>query len=433
MTDKAVSPMLRVVRASWRVVGGSAAVEIASAGTGLVLAVVLVRWLGADEYGSYAFANGLVGTTVVLALPGLTNAVTVAEARGEYGFLSIALKRRLRWVVPMGALLVGLYWTPLVDQVDPTFASWGVLTIAALLNGVTSLALGALTAHQAFAALVRLQVVAFAGTVVVLVASPELRDGTWAAAIQLLIAAATQALELVLVWKRRPRVASTADHTTLNKYASEVSVVGVLGALDNRIDVLVIGSLVDATSLGAYSLARKLSELVKRLWMVANRVILPRWSRSTDAARRRQAERLIRLSLMATPICIAGAVILVGPLGSRLFDTSGTDFTLLTTLLVAGVVISLPVSVLDAYFTALTHARPITAMRVAPLLIFIIGAAPAAVVGGAAAVAGLRLIRAALGTSVGLWWFWRRDGTSLNDSGASRGKDQLEFSAQANS
>jgi O-antigen/teichoic acid export membrane protein len=397
----------------WRALTGSALVEVVNAATSLAAVFAIGHRLGASGFGQYAFAVTVAGTSAVMALPGLMNAVIVAEARNEVAFVQKAVQRRRFWSIPVGAVVVGVYFTPLVDRIHPTLAAWVTLGVATSANISTSLVLAALTGRQAYGRLARAQ--AFPSLVGVLVVStvPGVKDGTWIAAAQLFGSASIQAFELL----RRegsheqaqvPQVAGAPSAACLTRFGREMSVVGLFGAVESRLDILLVGGIGGALLAGTYALAQKFAELLKRALIILNRVTLPLWSGRPVESARGSAKRLAILSAIGGALATVVAPLSAGPLSRFLFGSAPAHISLLTFLLVAGTAIGYPSAIFESYFSSRAEARPIAAMRIAPTVVFLAGAPFLVASFGIVGLASWRLVRGAVSLCCGVALFTRQ-------------------------
>jgi O-antigen/teichoic acid export membrane protein len=392
-------------------------VEVAAAGTGLLLALVLARKLGPAGYGAYAFSNALIGVTLVLALPGMVNAVTVAEARGHQSFLFQAVRRRLKWAPVVALVVAAIPFLPFVDKLDTPAAGWAMLAVAAGLNVPTVIIVGALGARREYWRLARLQLVSTGGTIVLVLGVPWLQDGTMAAAIQLLLLAAAQAWELRRLGGRSG--GDEEDMRKLHRYASQMSSIGLIGVLETRIDVLVVGGAQGAVGVAGYALAAKLAEMLKRAWIVVNRVALPRWSRQHAHDAFLGARRLAIAWTLCGALATGATALIAVPFARLFFGTPTEDFGLIAIALVAASALGLPQGVFESFFTSRADARAIIAMRLGPGILFIVAAPIVAIAGGVLAVAALRVVHALLRTGIGLWCFVRKGRASADVPGGS--------------
>ncbi len=95
----------------------------------------------------------------------------------------------------------------------------------------------------------------------------------------------------------------------------------VIGFLRNRVDQLIIGKLLGLEALGLYSLAKDIIQQPPRLLNpVIQRVLLPRFSRRTDATELFQQS--LRLNLQLNTVVYAGLALISSPLVLWLFGGS---------------------------------------------------------------------------------------------------------------
>jgi len=355
------------------------------------IAAILGRSLGTTGYGSYNFALGLIALTNILTLPGLINAVMIAQAQGEPGVLRDAIRRRKRCAFPAGLLLFALGPSPLTGNIHIPLGSWAMLCCIFPFYSISTLVQGVFIGREEHWKLARLQAVISVGTVSAIWAVVHAGgNGVMAAAAQLLVA--TGAHWVVLRSLDDHGVASQQ----FSKFGRDLSLLGILGTLEGRLDVVLLGVLAGPHALGHYALARTGTQVVRRLWEAVFRVVVPRWATQKTSQAYKNARQMAWWSSSAGILLTGAAALLFPSIFDIVFQGDNTTEAGLVIVLVAAASIALPVSVLESYFKSRVDAKTILRMK-CPIMGGTILAMPVlAFAGGSWGVAFLRLAKNAL-------------------------------------
>ena len=302
---------------------GAAAVGVPLIG-GVVLSVAVslavARWLGAAEFGTYAYVSSWVLVLGAIAVFGLENTI-VSQLPIHVSASAWGLVRGLwRWasvlvaLVALGLVVVGLLGRSvlLADGTSPSIAIW---VIAGSLVGLTALlrvqqsvlrglhraALSQVPASVLLPVLVLTLVALVQGTVAP-TATNALLAVTGATATALAVAA-------WLVVRSFPRVARAADpqyrHRDWSRIGSRMLLLTALASVNSRIGILILGSMSVPAVVGPYSVAVRGVSFVPFAMDVAVIALAPSMAAANGAG---QIERVRRLGGQVRWIALLGGV-----------------------------------------------------------------------------------------------------------------------------
>lgn len=135
--------------------------------------------------------------------------------------------------------------------------------------------------------------------------------GAWSLVAGQLFGAAAEAslLWLLTPWRPAPRDASRAVLREMLRYGRFVSGANIVNILNGSIDTMFVGRIVGAASLGAYTLAWRLSSIPNTvIGVIVGRVMFPVYARlqqDATAVRAAYMENLQRTLMLALPVSVA--------------------------------------------------------------------------------------------------------------------------------
>jgi O-antigen/teichoic acid export membrane protein len=259
----------------WLLVGQAGAIIFS-----LTLAVIFGHFATQDTYGNYKYIINIGSLLTVLSLSGIGTAVTRAAARGDEGSLRQGFSLSMRWSV--GMVLAGLIASAYYFYIGNVFAGVGLAITAIalpLMNGLTlydSFLIGLRKfrtdvlysiASLAFTTIsLGITLLFFSQRAIILVAvyfvTNLLSDGLW-----------------YLLTTRRTRNNKT-DPEMLN-YGFHLSLMGVLGAVADKIDSIIIFAFLGPAQLAVYSFAIAMPEQIKAVVKNVTPLSMPKFAQRT--------------------------------------------------------------------------------------------------------------------------------------------------------
>lgn len=271
---------------------GVLAVQIAGAGLGLLVHVVVARLLGAAGYGAYSLTLAWVSVLLILALAGQGTAVVRLVPRymlaGSWGELR-GLRKRTRMIALVASLIIsaagGLTVHVLADRLGSQLKLTllvGFILLPVLaqlqLSGAFHRGLKRAVSSQAFNNLLR--PIALLGILAVYVAffhrhlTPPL--AVLASCLGAMLALGGSEALLAHVWPRRSAEATPRYRTSMwLTLGRRLFLFDAIGVLLTRIDVLVLGAIRGASEVGPYYAAVQLAYLAIYGLNAVNTILAP--------------------------------------------------------------------------------------------------------------------------------------------------------------
>ncbi|MGD8495006.1 MAG: flippase [Gemmatimonadales bacterium] len=401
---------------------GSLVLRVGGAALGLGVSILLARLLGAQGYGVYAFAYGLVSLLALPAQAGLpillVREVARYEVEGEWGLLRGLLRRSNQLVallttliVAVALLLMFVFDVGFTPAQRATF-SWALalLPVMALSNlrGATLRGLRKVVQGQLPDALIRpgLLVAALLAFVPIL-GAPAIGDVelTPPLAMAMHAGAALVAL-LVGIWMLRRQLPGVIA-TSRRAYRTRVwlrsllplTLLAGLAMINNQMDVVMLGVLGPPADVGVYKVAFSASTPIVFALGAINVVVAPYFSRAYASGDRGALQRLATWSArVSIAVALPGAVVLIlfgGPLLDFVFGSEFARGASALALLVGGNLIAVAAGSVGNILNMTGHeGDTVFASGVAALSNLVLNLALIPVLGirGAAAATALSLV-----------------------------------------
>jgi len=356
---------------------GSLGIKVGQTILALGLAVLLARVLGPEGFGVYSYAQALI---MVAALPVeagiatlLTREIAAGQQRGDWGLVRGLLRRPNQGVLGYGLLVMAGGAGALV-VLDGRLDSSGVATLSLALLLFPLLALVRLNAgmlrvlRHVLAAQIpdqilrQLLLILFVGGALFLAdeATPQLAMGLHALAAGL-------ALVLGLVWIARvlpSEIRSEPPRYEMRAWLSALlplTLIGGMQVINNQFDILMLGPLAGAESVGIYRVAVQGATLVAFALTAVNMVIGPHIARLYSAGDQQRLQRMVSLSaqaILGLAIPAAGIFILFGgPILGWLFGEAYSDGGLALAILCAGQLVNAAMGSVGLILNMTGHER----------------------------------------------------------------------------
>lgn len=223
---------------------------------------VLTRILPPSDFGLVALALALVAITLYMADAGLSKSLVRTDTK-ETGIWSSAFWATLGFTGLMSLLILALAWPSAAFFNEPRLAPMmAALAVLPLIQGAQSIPNAELLQREKFITLAAAEFVsAIAGVVVAIWMALE-GFGAWALVAQQLALWGVKALILVASTRFRPRLTFSMhglrDHLIFARDTLGFAITSFIG---RQADVLTIGKLLGAASLGIYSIAFRVMAL----------------------------------------------------------------------------------------------------------------------------------------------------------------------------
>ncbi|HUF94369.1 MAG TPA: flippase [Candidatus Limnocylindria bacterium] len=403
--------------------------QIVTKALNLAVAVVLVRWLGADELGRYAYVLAFCFPFGALADFGVaTLAIREASAQPARAGAVIAAARRLTAGLGLAAVLVMMAVAILTGHEPRLLAAFALAGLGSLLSAFTLPYLVGLTAREELRRLSLHRVVGSVTggmlTLAVLLAGGGLL-ALFAAGV------ATSVLMLVLARALAGRALACSERAPVGAMARQALPFGLLMigfALYYRVDMVMLEWMAGSRAVGVYAAAYRFLDVVIVLAASLTGPLFPRLS-AVARARPDEARRLLEdawrpLLALGLPLSI-GAWALAPLLVGVLFGDAFADSAPLLRVLIWATLPLFWVSVANHALIAADRVWPLVAVYAASaalnvianlLLIPRFGAAGAAAATLACEWLNLAavvvLVRSAFGVSLSWAGLWRYAGAA---------------------
>lgn len=333
---------------------GSIAIKVGNIALGLLLSVVLARSLGADGYGTYAFALAIVSLLAVPAQVGIPQVVVreTAAAKSVQAWGSVL--GLWRWaaqavglfstVVLVGGLAV-VWISPVVT--DPTRRATILLALPlvplialANLRGAALRGLGRVVLGQVPESILRpALLIAVIGVGTLLVPSgeltPEFAMAGNVGAVGVAFLSGTW-----LLWKIRPDSVKATSATQYKKRywwraAWPMALAGGLHLVNSQLDIVVLGLFRSSSEVGVYRVAVQGASFVGFGMAAVNQVMMPHFSHLHASGQEQRLESLVIRSAQAMfAIAIVPVVVFLLFGGTLLATVFGEAFSTGKTALV---------------------------------------------------------------------------------------------------
>lgn len=329
------------------------AAKVCGAAMALVVNVAIARLLGPEGFGLYAFGIGLASTLAVVATLGMPFAairhLPDYLARGDWpgtaGFTRASIAASFLGAGVCAVLMLAMSSLAAVTPEMSSVLAWSAALLVPMTLGQTIATLLQARGHVVAPELV--QSAARQGATMILLAmalslfSFAAGAETALATTGLASAGAAAALWLMLgrVAADEPRGAARYDLSLWAKTGGSVLLILTSSVLTERLDVLMLGWLVEPAALGQYAAAARLASVAMIALAGLNAAYMPRvsraWAEGDRAGTQRLCQEAALIGVGLTGAMMAGAAVLGGPalglFGPEFRDASGVLMLLLAT------------------------------------------------------------------------------------------------------
>jgi O-antigen/teichoic acid export membrane protein len=251
---------------------------------GFAISILLARWLQPSDYGLVGMVTVLISIVSVFQDWGIGQAVIYFRDESEehlatYFTVTTATGLLLTLITFLSApVIAGFYHEPRLVAIVQA------LSLTFLLGGLWAVSQGLLTKHFRFQRLTLTESACTLGSGLIAVVMAWKGYGVWSLVANILIQNLAQTV--LYCWIVRPRFTLRIDRALLKKVISwgmPLAGSSLLFRFYDNSDYLVIGKLLGAPALGAYTLAFRLATMVNdKISSVVNRVSFPSFSAMQD-------------------------------------------------------------------------------------------------------------------------------------------------------
>lgn len=364
---------------------GSIGIKVGQMSLALGLAILLARVLGPKGFGIYSYALTLVMMAAMPVYAGLvtllTREIAAAQQRKDWSLVRGLLRRAQQGVILYSLFIIGLGAGGVI-LLQERFDNAEVVTfIAALvLFPITALVhanggilrgfrrvLAAQIPDQILRQLLLIILVGAAALATGDAVSPQL-------AMELHVAASAIALIVGIVWLSlvRPERSRTEQcrFETRSWFVAllPLTFIGGMQLINNQFDILMLGPLAGAESVGIYRVAMQGATIVAFALTAVNMVIGPYIARLYAAEEHQRLQRMVTLSaqvILGLAIPVAGVFIFFGgPILGWIFGQAYTDGEMALAILCTGQLVNAAVGSVGLVLNMTGHERD-TALGVA--------------------------------------------------------------------
>jgi PST family polysaccharide transporter len=292
-------------------------IQLARVGVQLLTLLLLSRMLTPDDFGLVAMASVVTNFAMLLRDLG-TSAAVIQRLQLEEGLLDTAF-----WMSCMTGLALGvavLVASPIAAVVMQAPRLQGLLLALAAVFPISSMTI----VHQAlfersgrFAIVARIEIGSLLAGFSVALLAARLGAGPYSLVLQTIAIACLTTLQLYRASPWRPRLSWNArQFRELWKFGGQLSGFNVINYFARNADSMIIGRVLGAASLGAYSLAYRIMLFpLYNLTFVATRALLPVMSRRQASSEQIAGLYLRTLSVIAffTAPLMTGVFVLRAP------------------------------------------------------------------------------------------------------------------------
>ena len=258
--------------------GGSwlLAEQVVAAVCALILAVAFGHFASKDLYGNYKYVLSLASLLGAFSLSGINIAMTQSIARGHEGALKQGVRLNLRWSIgiPIIALAIGLYYL-ITGNPFVAISMCIVALFVPLINSFTlfdTFLLGTRKFSTSASYAMSTNVIIAGALIAVLL------FGQRAIFVVLAYFVVNAALDVFFYWRSCRLIKNDEKDPELLRYSFHLSTMGVIGVIADKIDSIVIFTLLGPAQLAIYAYAIAIPEQIKGLLKNIATLSIPRFA-----------------------------------------------------------------------------------------------------------------------------------------------------------
>ena len=329
----------------YRGASGAFLVQVGGAGLGLIVHIVLARYLGVEQYGVYTLALSWVSVFAVLALFGqgtsLLRLVPAYVHHEQWSELR-GLRTRTSQIAFLTSIVISLSGVFVIyllrDRLGQPMALTFYASLVLLpvlvqlqLNGALLQGFKRAASSGVFNSLVRPVVFLILVLVSAHLLSNRFDASIAMAATVLAVFAAMLASGFFLkhVWPVRAKEARSAYETrSWLRLGRQLFFLSLIGIVLNRVDVLVLGGLAGAKEVGPYYAAVQLAAIVLYGFNAVNTILAPMIAERYAAGDHATLERVVHRAAWLTFVVTAAVSLVLAIAGRWVLEIFGSGFSI---------------------------------------------------------------------------------------------------------
>jgi O-antigen/teichoic acid export membrane protein len=184
--------------------------------------------------------------------------------------------------------------------------------------------------------------------------------------ILILVSAGGVAVVQLIAYRRGMRkLRSTSSQKEAIGYGKRLSLLGVIGVIEARIDALLVGSLLSFASLAQYRIAETVVDMTaKRVWIIVSQPFFPRWAQAEESTAYRRLRGDMTGVIFVLTIGFIVLFFLIPVVFPVLFTDRYEPSIRLAQILVLASLVSLPGAAADLFLIARQIERPQWVLRI---------------------------------------------------------------------
>jgi len=366
------------------------------------------NWSSPTTYGTYRYYMAVVGILSIFSLPGVNTAVTTSVAAGKKGLLIPSVWLRIRYsLIAVGLVVAAGMYFKLSGQLDlaiALIASSVLLPLYMSLDTVFAFLLG----KSAFKEMSIAKSISTVATTLIIIgfirAYPT--SPIWIIIVSITVTSIMYGLSCYWAIKRYGEAIYIGDNTDVERYGKQLTWRGLIGMVETRLDLLIVGSFFSLEQLAVFSVGRLFKDLLSRTWHLFYSLLLPRLSERKTISPGLTLRLL--LSLVGLFSLIGGALIFIIPFLIPFLFTEVYQESVVYAQAFAGLTIIGTVgAVLEAQFTSRQQITYLFSVRIGSALTYLAALLVCVPLFEIAGIIVALFFRALAYSGIALW-FWHR-------------------------
>jgi len=367
------------------------------------------NWSSPTTYGTYRYYMAIVSILSIFSLPGVNTAVTTSVAAGKKGILipSVWLRFRYTLIASVVIVVAGIYFmlSGKYDLAIAMIVSSVLLPLYMSLDTVFAFLLGKSAFKEVSIARVINTVITTLVIIVLIRVYPN--SPFWIILGNITVTSIMYGLSCYWAIKLYGEDIHIGDNTDVERYGKQLTWRGLIGMVETRLDLLIIGSFFSFEQLAVFSVGRLFKDLLSRTWRLFYSLLLPRLSERKTIPPRLTLRLL--LSFVGLFSLIGGALIFIIPFLIPFLFTEVYQESVVYAQAFAGLAIIGTVgAVLEAQFASRQQITYLFSVRIGSALTYLTALIVCVPLFKIVGIIVALFFRALAYSGIALW-FWYRD------------------------
>jgi O-antigen/teichoic acid export membrane protein len=339
--------------------------QIISALASFLLAIAFANLLDPVVYGNYKYILSLIALSAIFSLTGMRTAITQAAARGLEGSFYTGFKTKFKWgisgsiLILTGVIYYSLQGNELLPK--PIF----LLAIFLPLMYASSVYGSFLIGKKLFNISAKYNVITQIVSAACLIGALVLTKNLFLLILTYLVSHTVLAYFFYLLTKYRYKPNKKEDPKTI-PYSKHLSFIGLISAVANHLDKILLFTMIGASQLAVYSFAIVIPAYIKNILQNFNVLALPKFSSgSQQKIKKNILKKIYKLFLLIILIIIA--YIISAPYIYKIFFSQYIDSVIYSQLFVFSL-IGFPMTLLSVYFQARMMKKQLYLLKITPFI-----------------------------------------------------------------